>query len=142
MLYQPGTTIDRLTELRWWMFRRKQAESNKLPPTKAAFLESVERSQYQCIIWKTATEPIPTIPPPENHGWKREGDIFVPIMTKLPPAPETLLQLVKCGCSKSACDTSRCKCKSNKLYCTDLCSCGAEEDGCKNIIAEYYNSDF
>ena len=56
LLYQPGTTIDRLTELRWWMFRRKQAESNKLPPTKAAFLESIERSQYQCIIWKTATD--------------------------------------------------------------------------------------
>ena len=118
------------------MFRRKQTESNKLPPTRAAFHESVERSQYQCIIWKTATETIPTIPPPENHGWKREGDIIVPIMTTLPPA-QRLLQFIKCGCSKSACDTSRRKCKSNNFYCTDLC-----EDGCKNIIAEYYNSDF
>ena len=105
LFYQPGTTIDRLTELRWWMFRRKQAESNKLPPAK-------------------------------------EGDIYVPIMTTLPPAPEALLQLLKYGCSKSACDTSRCKCKSNNLYCTDFCSCGAETDGCKNIIAEYYNGDF
>ena len=93
------------------MSLRKQAESNKLPPTKAAFLGSVERSPYQCIIWKTATEPIPSTPLPKNHGWKREGDIFVPIMTTLPPATDTLLQLVKCGSSKSACDISRCKCK-------------------------------
>ena len=54
-LYQPDTAIVRLTEFRWWMFRRKQAESNKLPPSRAAFLESVKRSQYQCIIWKSKT---------------------------------------------------------------------------------------
>ena len=49
----------------------------------------------------------------------------------LPPAPETPLQLIKCGCSKSVCETSRCKYKVNHLYCTDLCCCGAEEDSCK-----------
>ena len=43
-LYQPSTTISRLNELRWWMFRREQAESNKLPPSKAAFLQSVKRA--------------------------------------------------------------------------------------------------
>ena len=53
-LYQPDTAIVRLTELRWWMFRRKQAESNKLPPSRAVILERVKRSQYQCIIWKSA----------------------------------------------------------------------------------------
>ena len=49
----------------------------------------------------------------------------------LPPAPETPLQLIKCGCSMSVCDTSRCKYKANHLYCSDLCCCGAEEDSCK-----------
>ena len=49
----------------------------------------------------------------------------------LPPAPETPLQLIKCGCSMSVCETSRCKYKANHLYCTDLCCCGAEEDSCK-----------
>lgn len=50
LLYQPGTSIVSLTELGWWMIRRKQAESNKLPPIRAAFQQSVERSQYQSII--------------------------------------------------------------------------------------------
>ena len=49
----------------------------------------------------------------------------------LPPAPETPLQLIKCGCSMSVCETSRCKYKANHLYCTDLCCCGVEEDSCK-----------
>ena len=50
----------------------------------------------------------------------------------LPPAPElTPLQLMKCSCSMSVCETSRCKCKVNHLYCTDLCCRGAEEDSCK-----------
>ena len=47
LLYQPGTPIVSLTELRWWMFRRKQAESSKLPPTRAAFIESAENRKYR-----------------------------------------------------------------------------------------------
>ena len=49
----------------------------------------------------------------------------------LPPAPETPLQLIKCSCSMSVCETSRCKYKVNHLYCTDLCCRGAEEDSFK-----------
>ena len=48
----------------------------------------------------------------------------------LSPVPETPLQLIKCGCSMSVCETSRCKYKANHLYCTDLCCC-AEDDSCK-----------
>ena len=46
----------------------------------------------------------------------------------LPLATETPLQLIKCGCNMSVCETSRCKNKANHLYCTDLCCCGAEEN--------------
>ena len=49
----------------------------------------------------------------------------------LPLAPETPQQLIKCSCSMSVCETSRCKYKVNHLYCTDLCCRGAEEDSCK-----------
>ena len=47
----------------------------------------------------------------------------------LPPAPETPLQMIKCGSSMSVCEIFRRKYKANHLYCTDLC--GAEEDSCK-----------
>ena len=65
----------------------------------------------------------------------------------LPPAPETSLQLIKCGCSMYVCETSRCKYKVNHLYCTDLCCCGAEEDPCKilpviNMLMTFFNNYF
>ena len=66
LLYQPGATIVNLTGLRWWMFCRKQAESNKLPLT-IYLLQSVKRSRYQSIIWKSTNEPIPTIQLLDNH---------------------------------------------------------------------------
>ena len=59
--YQPGAAIDSITGLRWWMFHRKQAESNKLSPTKISLLQSVKRSQSQSIIWKSTKEPISTL---------------------------------------------------------------------------------
>ena len=49
----------------------------------------------------------------------------------LPSVAETPLQVIKCGCSMSVCETSRCKYKVNHLYCTDLCCRGAEEESCK-----------
>ena len=52
----------------------------------------------------------------------------------LPLAPETPLQLIKCGCSMTVCETSRCKYKANHLYCTDFCCRGAEEDSCKILV--------
>ena len=38
----------------------------------------------------------------------------------LAPAPEAPLQLIKCVCSMSVCETSRCKYKVNHSYCTDF----------------------
>ena len=38
LLYQPDTTLVTVNELRWWMFQRKQAKAERLPPTKAALI--------------------------------------------------------------------------------------------------------
>ena len=55
---------------------------------------------------------------------------------------EDRLTGLKYGYNKTACATSRYKCKSNNLYGTDLCCCGAEEDSCKNIAIDYNEADF
>ena len=68
LLYQSGSTIDNLTGLRWWMFRRKLAESNKQPSTKNSLLQSVKRSQYQSIKWNSKSEPILTMQMLDNHN--------------------------------------------------------------------------
>lgn len=65
-------------------------------------------------------------------------DEWFPIMTPLQPAPDAVLHLVKCGCSRERCSTNRCKCRKAGLPCTDLCSCmdNEEDEHCNNAIEE------
>ena len=81
LLYQPGLTIDKWHKsyyVKRVMFRRRQAESNKLPPTKMSLLQSVKRyhDQYQSIIWKSTNEPISSIQLLDKHV----GDDYVTFM--------------------------------------------------------------
>ena len=39
----------------------------------------------------------PELPSPQHYGCSMDQDDWLPVMTKLPPAPEAILQLVKCG---------------------------------------------
>ena len=50
-------------------------------------------------------------------------------MTPLKPAPDAVLQLVKCGCAKERCSTNRCQCRKAGLQCTVLCSCSDNDEG-------------
>ncbi|KAJ7383833.1 hypothetical protein OS493_025705 [Desmophyllum pertusum] len=63
---------------------------------------------------------------------------WFPIMTPLQPAPDAVLHLVKCGCSRERCSTNRCQCRKAGLPCTDLCSCmdNEEDEPCNNAIEE------
>ena len=54
---------------------------------------------------------------------------WVPVMTNLPPAPEAIIQLVRCKCAKSRCSNNRCQCQKAGLVCTDLCLCSED---CQN----------
>ena len=63
---------------------------------------------------------------------KKEGDRLVPIPTKDPPAPDAVTHLIKCWCKKTSC-RSHCSCRSQRLNCSGMCACGADEDLCSNI---------
>lgn len=172
-LYQPNTRITKVKELRWLLFRKKQAESERLPPTLAALKEAIKRAHHQCMVWNNDIVPNPELPSPSNYGWKLETgtyqcniclsdiihpmsknnsqklniygmymlsltDEWFPIMTPLQPAPDAVLHLVKCGCSRERCSTNRCQCRKAGLPCTDLCSCkdNEEDEPCNNAIEE------
>ena len=55
-------------------------------------------------------------------------------MTKVPPAPEAIIQLVKGGCSKQRCSTNRCQCRKAGLTCVGYCSCFDADEICKNVL--------
>ena len=53
---------------------------------------------------------------PKDWGWRLEGASLVPVMTDQEPAPDELLNVIRCNCqatSKNLCSGSQCFCRSN-----------------------------
>ena len=45
---------------------------------------------------------------------------YIPVITDVPLAPDTIMNLVKCNCTKSSWRLGQCICKKTKLYYTAL----------------------
>ena len=105
------------------VFQKNQSESHKMPPTYGALREKTLRTYFAALQWKSAHLPEPSLPDPEEYGWIWNDDfqMYDAVMTKLPPAPETIVELTVCSC-ETGCTTNRCKCKKNgDLKCTEMC---------------------
>ena len=122
-----------LPALRWEMFRARNLEGERLPPTRAAIVPHVTRANYIAMRDKSYTFSCPVLPPIEENGWLVEGSVYKPLKCLEEPAPKAVFELTKCGC-KLGCVGSSCKCYSNKLPCTPLCKCYATE--CANGIKD------
>ena len=51
--------------------------------------------------WYNDVIPNPELPQPVDYGWNLVDCKFKPVMTSLLPAPDAVIHLVKCDCSKS-----------------------------------------
>lgn len=134
LLSPKSVDISQAAALRWHHFRGLSTTQGieKLPPTQGSLHEIIRRAHYQCIIWGQTLVPQPTVGSPTDFGWslsEASGD-FLPILSRVPLAPDSILQLVRCKCTKSQCG-GRCSCRENDLPCTELCKC--DPDGCKNL---------
>ena len=67
-IFHPKTKLSQVSELRKWLFRKDQSQSERLPPTKDALLQSILRSHYQNLVWKKDIVANHTLPPPEQYG--------------------------------------------------------------------------
>ena len=75
-LYQPKTHISRVKYMRWFLFLKKQAQSEKLPPTQAALKEAILRAHYQTMVWNNDKVPNPELSSPETYGWTMDKGMF------------------------------------------------------------------
>ena len=139
-LYEPGTTVVDVGDLRWKLFTKKQLEAQRLPPTRGALHEAIARAHLQSMVWYQADIPHPQLPPATEYGWNEEGYRLVPVPTRDPPAPATITHLIKCGCKKNNC-RSHCSCRSQNLNCSEMCMCGADEEVCSNMRQEVSGID-
>ena len=94
----------------------------------------IKPNYHQVLVWNNDVVANPILPSPENYSWELHGEKWVPIMTTLPPAPQAIIHLVKCKCTKQRCSTNRCQCKKNGLNCTDLCGCSDNGEQCENVL--------
>ncbi|KAK3878633.1 hypothetical protein Pcinc_016764 [Petrolisthes cinctipes] len=115
-----GGVTDSLNELRLKRFHA-QVTDNKtaihprnLPPTSSSTKFHSLRVYHQVQEWMGNSLP------PEEWGWRIQDGHFIPIHSDQDPAPQFLLELVRCKC-KSGCSTMRCPCRRQGLDCTLAC---------------------
>ena len=68
--------IDTLSKLRWYMFSKKQLESEKLPPTKSDLLYVMHRSDYMALVWKSSHLPHPSMSDPKMLDWRLNEGLY------------------------------------------------------------------
>ena len=94
----------------------KQAQAENMPPTRDELLPALHRAHYQARIRYNNIVANLDIPSPRIYGWNLVKATFTEVMTSLPPAPETITQLVKCWCKATHCSTNQCKCRKNGRF--------------------------
>ena len=126
-LYQDKSGTGDINELRYKLFcaKKGEMESWQLPPCAAALRKHSDRANYQARIWRLCLESCPNIPSPAAHGWCIEQvngkyEMAIDWLGDAPPAPDAVLQLLSCTCSRS-CKLPICPCLANGLKCTHLC---------------------
>ena len=130
--YRPkGIQLSSISELRWQLFCKYTAESEKLP-------QHILRARIQATIWGQAAIPQQELLVPLENGYHRDSDDgqFKPTATDVPPAAEAIVEMVRCQC-KGNCSSNRCSCKSKNLPCMDLCLCNTQ---CENDNDMHYDN--
>ncbi|CAM4730908.1 unnamed protein product [Leuciscus chuanchicus] len=117
-----------------------EIESHRLPPCKDSLRQHTLRANYQAGIWKRGSEKDPQVPSPVGRGWKmeteEEGEQLVLHWMEGQPAPEAVLDLLACNCTKNV-SLPRCMCLANGLRCTDMCKLTE----CENQVTCVESSD-
>ena len=88
----------------------------RLPPTERASYFHGLRVYHQMKVWINLSKVDLT---PTDWGWEIKDGKMVPIKTDMPPAPESLLKIIRCACKKEC--STRCSCKRAGLKCAASC---------------------
>ena len=131
-----GQSTNSVNEARLTIFKLTCESDHSLPPNGDCLALHAQRANYQAAIWRRCMTPIMSVPSPLSHGWKADTNSDPPSLAvewmKTPPAPSSLVQLVKCGCKKGSSTSKRCNCWSAGMACTDICHCLQ----CHNVLTE------
>lgn len=130
-LYLPKSNIDKIGDIRWEMFSKRQVPHDSLPPTIDALVPAIRRAHFQSMCWNRCFESRQNLPKPEDFGWTKNLDYYNPIMSTKESAPASLLDLTRCSCEKGRCRPP-CKCATANMRCSEMCVCEGDTDRCDN----------
>ena len=66
-LYVSSIHETKIEKVRWHLFKKNQAEGEKLPPTRSTLKYHILRSHFQAMVWNKIANP--DLPSPEDYGW-------------------------------------------------------------------------
>ena len=77
----------------------------------------------------------------EKWGWEFKNNILQPVLTTLDPAPESLLKLITCSCTKPC--SKACGCIKAGLKCSTICKHCSENDctNFKTVVEEFSDEE-
>ncbi|VDI12837.1 Hypothetical predicted protein [Mytilus galloprovincialis] len=87
-----------------------------LPPTSDAARFHSLRVYLQSQTWIDKSDDLNA----QEYGWFISDNKLLPTKSVLPPAPEVLLNIIRCNC-KQNCDSKRCTCRKHGLDCSISC---------------------
>lgn len=118
-LYNAPVNIRSLNKHRFDVFRKTVASSKKLvqlsrlPPSIDAAKEHFYRVYLQIQSWRGNKLD------PRDWGWEEHNGKLTPVLTKKSPAPDTLLNLISCACTKTC--EHNCSCRKAGMRCSTIC---------------------
>ena len=132
-----GTQSESLEALRYSSLCRKVASAKtfvkpeNLPPTTSAANLHSRRTYLQMMQWMRKDDHMD----PSEWGWAVQENRLVPLMMSNKPAPDVLLNIIRCNCA-TGCITLRCTCKRHMLECTTACG-----HNCENTARDSVSDD-
>jgi hypothetical protein len=136
-----GKCTDSLAALRCKILSKRVLHSSsfvtpeRLPPTESATKLHCRRTYYQIMVWMGMEDGMV----PSCWGWSLKDNKFVPLMSSMSAAPDSLLKIIHCNCT-SACKTLRCSCRKYGLSCNAACGqCQVNE--CENPENRFYEEE-
>jgi len=147
ILCPKGLHFSRAKDIRWYMFKRLRLDQGveKLPPTEGAWLEHIRRAHLQANVWSQDLVLNPITLDPVMLGWQLEDGKLCPVLSREAPAPESVVQLIRCNCGSTNVNSTkkcsgRCSCKKLNIVCTELCHCSGD-DKCQNTVPVIIGED-
>ncbi|KAK3754659.1 hypothetical protein QZH41_003875 [Actinostola sp. cb2023] len=135
---KPGEQLDHLRYTRYCeklACRTSQIQPQSLPPTSEAAKNHSLRVYLQVKQWKDEDGDMAV----QDWRWKINEGQVTPVMTDLPAAPESLLRIVRCNCTKD-CSSMTCRCRKHNLECSIACG-QCKGSGCTNSAQQLLDSD-